>query len=51
MKLNDNSGSCPSGSSVAEGARRLDENVNERKSRAERRGPADHDDPNVTTRK
>lgn len=48
MKLNNNGGFRPFGSDMAKETRELDENMNERKGRSQRRGRADHDDPSVT---
>jgi hypothetical protein len=48
VKLNNNGGFGPFGSDMTKETRELDENMNERKSRSQRRGRADHDDPSIT---
>ena len=48
MELNDNGGFRPFGSDMPKETGELDENVNEGKSRSQRRGRADHDNLSIT---
>jgi hypothetical protein len=48
VKLDNNGGFGPFGFDVTKETRELDQNINERESRNQRCGRADHDDPSVT---